>query len=181
MNSTIIRMKEVPRAMRSYCLTLYEIVLESKPKNVIEIGVRQAQSTRSILSAMKENDFGTLTSVDIKNYSYRILEDPDQDLKKYWKLYVGDSSGEEMVNRFKGFECDILFIDGDHSYEGVKKDYINYSPLVKKGGLIILHDVCNINCGVPDFWKELDVPNKITFNWGRAANRIIPGLGIIQV
>jgi len=169
------------RAMQSYVLFLYNVVLESKPKNVMEVGVRQAQSTRTILSALKENDFGLLTSLDIKDYSYRVKDDEDQDLQKYWHFVLGDSAKQETIDKFRGFKCDILMIDGDHSYEGVKSDYLNYSPLVEKGGLIILHDICNINCGVPDFWKELDVPNKITFNWGKAANKIVPGLGIIQV
>jgi MMP 1-O-methyltransferase len=36
---------------------------------------------------------------------------------------------------------DLLFIDGDHSYEGVVKDYLDWAPLVKKGGIIAFHDV----------------------------------------
>ena len=36
---------------------------------------------------------------------------------------------------------DFLFIDGDHTYEGVKKDYEMYSPLVRKGGIIAFHDI----------------------------------------
>ena len=54
---------------------------------------------------------------------------------------------------------DFLFIDGDHSYEGVKKDYEMYSPLVKSGGIIAFHDIVPgpTECvgGVPRFWSEL--------------------------
>lgn len=35
---------------------------------------------------------------------------------------------------------DFLFIDGDHSYEGVKKDWDLYSPLLKEGSLVVFHD-----------------------------------------
>ena len=35
---------------------------------------------------------------------------------------------------------DVLIIDGDHSYEGVKADFINYLPSVKVGGYIIFDD-----------------------------------------
>jgi predicted O-methyltransferase YrrM len=38
-------------------------------------------------------------------------------------------------------ELDLLFIDGDHSYEGVKQDFLSYSPLVRKGGWIAFHDI----------------------------------------
>jgi hypothetical protein len=33
-----------------------------------------------------------------------------------------------------------MFIDGDHSYEGIKTDWILWSPLVKTGGIVALHD-----------------------------------------
>lgn len=36
---------------------------------------------------------------------------------------------------------DFLFIDGDHTYKGVKQDFEMYSPFVKKGGLICFHDI----------------------------------------
>jgi predicted O-methyltransferase YrrM len=34
----------------------------------------------------------------------------------------------------------LLFFDGDHSYSGVKTDWDLYSPLLKKGALVIFHD-----------------------------------------
>lgn len=35
---------------------------------------------------------------------------------------------------------DLLFIDGDHSYEGAKQDFDLYFPIVKEGGLVVFHD-----------------------------------------
>jgi len=35
---------------------------------------------------------------------------------------------------------DLLFIDGDHHYEAVKKDFEQWSPYVKTGGIILIHD-----------------------------------------
>lgn len=56
-------------------------------------------------------------------------------------------------------EIDVLFIDGDHSYEGVKADFLTYSPLVKDGGLVVFHDICEhpaeTKCDVKKFWDEL--------------------------
>jgi len=59
---------------------------------------------------------------------------------------------------------DFLFIDGDHSYEGVKKDFEMYSPLVKKEGIIAFHDIApngisELTGGVPRFWKEIEKKN----------------------
>jgi predicted O-methyltransferase YrrM len=36
---------------------------------------------------------------------------------------------------------DLLFIDGDHTYEGVKRDFEMYSKLVSEGGFIAFHDI----------------------------------------
>jgi len=38
-------------------------------------------------------------------------------------------------------KIDFLFIDGDHSYQGVKKDFEMYAPLVKNKGYIAFHDI----------------------------------------
>jgi hypothetical protein len=55
--------------------------------------------------------------------------------------------------------ADMLFIDGDHSYEGVKQDFEMYGPLVRPGGMILFHDAQQLDGqfseGVPRFWKEL--------------------------
>lgn len=36
---------------------------------------------------------------------------------------------------------DLLFIDGEHTYEATKRAFELYSPLVGKGGVVVLHDV----------------------------------------
>ncbi len=48
----------------------------------------------------------------------------------------------------------LLFIDGDHSYEGSKLDFEVWSPHVVPGGLIALHDVGHWD-GVTRFYQEL--------------------------
>lgn len=36
---------------------------------------------------------------------------------------------------------DLLFLDGDHSYEAVKQDYLDWAPKIRPGGYLALHDV----------------------------------------
>ncbi len=59
---------------------------------------------------------------------------------------LGDSGSQQVVDEVRrltdGETVDVLFIDGDHTYEGVKRDFELYSPLVETGGLIMLHDSC---------------------------------------
>src|SRR5262249_23484856 len=58
-----------------------------------------------------------------------------------------------------GKPLDLLFIDGDHRYEGVRSDFEMYAPLVAEGGLIGFHDIVpgppHEVGGVPKFWEEL--------------------------
>lgn len=51
-------------------------------------------------------------------------------------------SSTEFANRFKEEEClDFVFIDGDHSEEGSYRDFINFYPLIKTGGIFAGHDI----------------------------------------
>ena len=54
---------------------------------------------------------------------------------------------------------DFLFIDGDHSYEGVKRDFGYYSRFVRSGGFVAFHDIVARpqfpDIEVPRFWGEL--------------------------
>jgi cephalosporin hydroxylase len=75
----------------------------------------------------------------------------------------GDSHSPEIARRTEemldGRDIDFLFIDGDHTYEGVKDDFERYSPFVADGGLIAFHDIVDIehdpDCEVDRFWHEL--------------------------
>jgi len=40
-------------------------------------------------------------------------------------------------------KADVIFIDADHSYQGVEKDVKKFEPFLKKGGLLMFHDYNN--------------------------------------
>ena len=59
------------------------------------------------------------------------------------KLIQGNSYFDNTEEQFKNVvneELDLLFIDGDHTYDGVKNDFERYSKYVKRGGFIIFDD-----------------------------------------
>ena len=74
-----------------------------------------------------------------------------------------DSHKEETLKQVKAIlgmtKLDFLFIDGDHTYEGVKKDFEMYSVLVKQEGIIAFHDIVpgsgENDGGVPKFWGKI--------------------------
>lgn len=72
---------------------------------------------------------------------------------------VGDSADPRTLEKLKvalaGREIDLLFIDGNHTYEGVRADHELYGPLVRH--LIAFHDVHGVTrrCpGVNPYWNE---------------------------
>lgn len=177
--------KAYPRAMRFYVLTLHEIVLESKPERVLEIGTQNGQSTKAILTALAKTGKGKLVSLDHKNRS-TILDAEYPDLKSYWNFIQGDTHLPEVFesakNAVEGQLYDIVFIDGDHKYAGAKQDFVEYTQLLRPGGIVILHDTINKNEGVHQVWAEIDWPEKFNFDWGLARGRdnLIVGFGIAR-
>ena len=76
-----------------------------------------------------------------------------------YEFIEGDSHSIKAVNKLshilKDKKIDFIFIDGDHSYEGVKKDYYNYISFLSEGGLIAFHDIRSRYFGVRKFWDEI--------------------------
>ena len=55
----------------------------------------------------------------------------------------------------------MIFIDAEHTYEGIKADFNNYLPMLSKKGVIGFHDVeCPDWKGINKFWNELESTNK---------------------
>jgi len=62
--------------------------------------------------------------------------------KRFHPRVFLDTTENTFYNYFvkEDIKIDFLHIDADHSYEGVKKDFNMYSTLVKKTGIITIHD-----------------------------------------
>jgi len=100
-------------------------------------------------------------------------------------IVCGDSHAQSTLERLQtvldGRRPDMLFIDGDHTYDGVKADYEMYGPLVRPGGLIGFHDILQHPempfVQVNRFWATLDVDSEEfisgPYRWG--------GIGVIRV
>jgi hypothetical protein len=60
----------------------------------------------------------------------------------FYPRFIKETSENAYYNFFilQDIKIDVLFIDGDHSYKGVKKDFELYSQILSPNGIIILHD-----------------------------------------
>lgn len=132
------------------------IVQNLKPITILEIGVAKG-GTSQCFSKVCEN----LVSICISDYI------PLANQTYFRRNSHDPATLGKMTRALKGKVVDVLFIDGDHCYDGVKKDYELYGPLVRSGGLIAFHDIVKSkwhesrNNGVPKLWDELKKSNSI--------------------
>ena len=156
-----------PMQVQSEILELLNIVDGMKPKTILEIGTANGRTLFLLSRVVHKN--ATIISVDLpsgrfgggypkwKEFLYKSFALPGQ------KLYLlrADSHKIETLKEVKsildGRKVDFLFIDGDHTYEGVKRDFEMYSNLVER--VIALHDITHHpyvpDCHVEIFWKEI--------------------------
>jgi cephalosporin hydroxylase len=69
---------------------------------------------------------------------------------------------DELQALLGGRPIDFLWIDGDHSADGVRRDLDMYAPLVRRGGIVALHDIHPDPTTTPlnqvaGLWNELKV------------------------
>ena len=161
---------------------LFYTTLIEDVKNVLEIGSGWCLSTIAFASAVKLNN-GKVLSFDL--YDRSNILDTVPTLKPYITQINVNSYKTNITYPLisKYFDdIDLLFIDGEHTYSGVKRDFDNYSHLLHKGSIIILHDIalCDPNKGldsieVHKFWDEIDTNKYDKFPF-YASN----GLGLIR-
>jgi predicted O-methyltransferase YrrM len=155
---------------RSEILGLLEILRQSPPEYVCEIGTASG-GTLFLLTQVCRPD-ALLLSIDLGlSFERSLVHARFAGRKQRIVSIRGDSRTSGTLARVRsllhGHPLDLLFIDGNHSYEGVKADFANYSPLVRSGGLIVLHDIVpdhgtrygkpttSYTGGVPAFWNGL--------------------------
>ena len=106
------------------------LLMESARGNCMEIGVRGGVSTSALLYGLEEHG-GHLWSVDINQCQG--FEHPN------WTFIQADSTKEqERINALIPAELELLFVDGDHTYEGALSDLLSFGHRAKK---ILIHDV----------------------------------------
>lgn len=159
---------------RQEIIRLIERIQAIEPKVIVEIGTKLGGT----LLIWSQFDLDLLVSIDlphgihgagyplqrVKLFEMFVANKPNTRLE----LFRADSQAAETRARLEqtlnGRQIDFLFIDGDHRYTGVAKDFELYSPLVRKGGLIAFHDIrpnpSDPSIEVYQLWDQLkDSPN----------------------
>jgi len=72
--------------------------------------------------------------------------------------HLAETKGK-VLRLLQDERLDFVFIDADHTYAGVSRDFEMYGPLVRSGGMVAFHDIVTHKQGtsseVERFWKEV--------------------------
>lgn len=189
---------DVKKGNLGYGFIHYAFIRNLKPKRVLCIGSGYGFIPAICALACKDNQFGKVDFIDasydkthsknwggtgfwkqIKPERYFALLGVNGWLKTY--LMTSEEFAIKNKSKNKKDRYGYIYLDGDHSYEGAKKDFDLFWPELAKGGLMVFHDVVVKNWGdlknfgVWRFWRELKKESKIIFPFPKES-----GLGIIQ-
>jgi cephalosporin hydroxylase len=158
-----------PTQVKEEITELLKILARHKPQTILEIGTARG-GTLFLFTRVAGSD-ARIISIDLPGGRFgggypewRIpLYESFAIHNQRMYLIRGDSHANSTLKKVKeildGQGLSFLFIDGDHTYEGVKKDFEMYSPLVKKDEIIAFHDIVphppEIGCEVSRFWNEI--------------------------
>lgn len=107
-----------------------------KPEKILEIGVHTGLGLQAFGQAFPDAALFGL-EVDTTHLQF-----------KDFMLIEGDSRNPEIIKRIEGLgQFDFIFIDGDHTYEGVKADWENYKAMIRPGGAVGFHDTSRMGEG----------------------------------
>lgn len=184
MNYHFLTISIRPGQTRKEIVDFLNMTSKIKPKAIMEIGTDKG-GTLFLFSRIADKD-ATIISVSYQfEQVYKICS------RQRLKLFVTFPTGNQklkIINRnshdretlldvkraLSGRKLDMLFIDADHTYEGVKLDYTMYAPLVRKGGIIAFHDITGSkNNPTTKYWNELSRSRKESIEF-----RVPGGFGI---
>jgi predicted O-methyltransferase YrrM len=143
------------------------MLMQKPPASVLEIGTAQGGTFFMLCQAATVD--ACLATLDLQPPSADLVRSFARSQQTVVSL-EGDSKAPETrahVDSLFPNGLDLLFIDGDHSLEGVSADFDGYAPLVCPGGLVVFHDIVEDNLqrtgfsttkarsgGVPQYWRE---------------------------
>jgi predicted O-methyltransferase YrrM len=183
-----------PAQIRTEIESLLRTLAEDPPERILEIGTARG-GTLFLLSRVARVR-AVLVSVDLPEGAFggtyrresilllKAIPLAGQTLQ----LIRGNSHDSPTFHAvreaFGGNRLDLLLIDGDHRYEGVRNDFAMYGPLVRPGGLIAIHDIVpgareHVG-GVPRFWQEVKNAHRsseFVSNWHQQGF----GIGVVRV
>lgn len=126
------------------------LVKLDKFDNALEIGLGEFGGSHILWSMI----FKDVYTVELhKDAMHRFIVNNSLDTHSH--LICADSFNKQTLKEIPD-GLDFLFIDGDHSYNGVKTDYLTYKDKVRAGGIIGFHDAASEKLDIKRFLSYLE-------------------------
>jgi cephalosporin hydroxylase len=140
-----------------------KLIANARPRILCEIGTFDGGTSLLFSKFLTTVEVMLCIDLYVKNKDMiKLLAPPSRRLKFIDMPSYSCRAINKVEEFLKGQMIDVLFIDGDHRYEGVKQDFLCYRPFVRDGGLILFHDIIEDKGsgrawvgGVPRLWREL--------------------------
>ena len=154
-----VRLRKMPRGSWSTptqdLIMLLKLALCARPKRLLEIGSFRGY-TALYLAQNVEADARIVAVDRFSDHGEAYRETPEAGRIE---RRIGETSSA-LFAKDTPASYDLIFIDADHTYEGVRRDTELSLPLVSAGGYIAWHDYANWGYfngynGVPEYLKEL--------------------------
>ncbi|WP_312562886.1 class I SAM-dependent methyltransferase [Anaerospora sp.] len=147
------------------------------PGNFVEIGSYLGASASFIAEGILQSGHVESKLYCIDTWQNHAMSEGTRDT--FAEFLSNTEQYKEIITPLRGMSTDIartfqqqidfIFFDGDHSYEGIKADVNAWLPKVKKGGMVVFHDIGWAE-GVQKVIKE-DMENRL-MEVGRLPNLI---------
>lgn len=156
-----IRRRKIPTGLGDSGWLLHGLVRSMKPEFCVEIGSAQGWSTCLTALALEQNLKGRLYAVDphISNdWSHHNADHTLHELRA--NLHASGLAHRVEILRKTTVDVaeelparvDFAFIDGDHSFEGVKRDWEILRPRLAAWAVVVFHDTLwDIHRGNPAY------------------------------
>jgi predicted O-methyltransferase YrrM len=152
-----------PLQVRSELEDFLALVKAEEPRRILEIGTGTGGTL--YLLAWASHPAARVLSLDRRIYPvarrrlYRTFTPRPRQVDAMEADSRSDATRSRVEEFFGGRPLDLLFIDGGHGYESVRRDYELYGPLLRDRGLVAFHDIVEgppeVVGDVPRYWREV--------------------------
>jgi hypothetical protein len=159
-----------------------DLIRAIRPGLIVELGTHWGESYFTFCQTVEECGLSCLCyAVDhwrgddhAGRYGEEVFNEVSQYNDRYYRQfsYLLRKSFDDALSQFVDESIDLLHIDGLHTYEAVSHDFRSWLPKVRKGGIILLHDISpkHQDFGVWRLWDEIkaEFPDTFEFHhsWG---------------
>ena len=121
-------------------LFMANLIKMAQYKTVLEIGVFEGETAQHLIQAIPKG--GQYVGIDINDYRTDATKLYMAEGGKSIDFVLGNSLDE--LSKLPNSHFDLIFIDADHSFEHVLKEFKLAEILVSNDGVIILHDTIHL-------------------------------------